>query len=98
MKLHVIHVKKLDDRSKPVVYLGMQPGNKDYRLYDPNSGFVHCSRDVVFEEEKGWLCDEERESNALITGTTTVMDFQLPAEDVTKDVEIAYEVPMLTPQ
>lgn len=48
------HLRKLDDRSKPMVFLWYEPGTKAYRLYDPNANRVHVSRDVVFEEGRAW--------------------------------------------
>lgn len=59
MKLPTIHLKRLHDRSKAVVYLGKEPGTKAHRLYDPNEGTVHVSRDVVFEENKSWPWGEQ---------------------------------------
>ncbi|WVZ68640.1 LOW QUALITY PROTEIN: hypothetical protein U9M48_017559 [Paspalum notatum var. saurae] len=38
---------KLEDRSKPMVFLGYEAGSKAYRLYDPVERRVHVSRDVV---------------------------------------------------
>lgn len=48
MKVPQVHVKKLDDRSKAVLYLGKEPGTKGNRLYDLVIGTLHISRDVVF--------------------------------------------------
>ena len=48
------HLKKLDDRSRELVHLGVEPGSKAYRLYDPRSHKVVVSRDVVFDENKAW--------------------------------------------
>lgn len=45
---------KLDDRSVNMVYIGKEPGTKAHRLYNPTTGRLHISRDVVFEEGKGW--------------------------------------------
>jgi transposase InsO family protein len=47
-------LKKLDDRSAPMVLLGYEQGSKAYRLYDPVSERVHVSRDVVFDEDAAW--------------------------------------------
>ncbi|KAL8114354.1 hypothetical protein AgCh_021275 [Apium graveolens] len=47
MKIPHVHVKKLDDRSKSVVYLGKEPETKANRLFDLVSGSIHVSRDVV---------------------------------------------------
>ena len=46
------HAAKLDDRSMKMVFLGYEPGSKGYRVYDPVSGRLHVSRDVVFDETK----------------------------------------------
>lgn len=54
MKIPDVHTKKLDDRSMQVFNLGREPGTKAYRVYDPVSKRIYVSRDVVFEETKGW--------------------------------------------
>ena len=46
--------KKLDDRSHLLVHLGTEPGSKAYRLLDPQTKKIVVSRDVVFDETKGW--------------------------------------------
>jgi hypothetical protein len=48
------HLKKLDDRSVPMVYFGVEDGSKAHRLYDPQSKRIVVSRDVVFEEGEAW--------------------------------------------
>lgn len=58
MKIPQVHVKKLDNRSKAVVYLGMEPGTKANRLLDPVNGTLHISRDVVFQEDKMWSWEQ----------------------------------------
>jgi hypothetical protein len=56
-------VKKLTDRSTKMVFLGYAEGTKGYRMYDPESKKLHISRDVIFEENKGWdwsnSCDSQ---------------------------------------
>jgi hypothetical protein len=47
-------VKKLDDRSVPMVFVGYEDGAKAYRLYNPATKRLHISRDVLFEEERQW--------------------------------------------
>lgn len=74
MKIPSVHTKKLDDRSKAVVHLGREPGTKAYRLYDPENGTVHVSRDVYFEEMKEWSWKQQGEEPSwygtfTITGT-----------------------------
>ncbi|KAG7598736.1 Integrase catalytic core [Arabidopsis suecica] len=48
------HLKKLDDRSRILIHLGTEPGSKAYRLLDPQTRKIVVSRDVVFDETKGW--------------------------------------------
>lgn len=54
MKVPKENIQKLDDRSVKMVYLGTEPGSKAHRLYDPVTGRLNVSRDVIFEEKKGW--------------------------------------------
>ena len=46
--------KKLDDKSIVCVLIGVSDESKGYRLFNPATEKVVTSRDVVFEEEKGW--------------------------------------------
>ena len=48
------YLRKLDDRSRALVHLGTEPGSKAYRLFDPDNRKLVVSRDVVFDESKGW--------------------------------------------
>nr|GEX24784.1 zinc finger, CCHC-type [Tanacetum cinerariifolium] len=48
------HLKKLDDKSRELVYLGTQPGSKAYRLFNPVTKDMVVSRDVKFKEDEGW--------------------------------------------
>ena len=47
-------VRKLSDRSVKMVFLRYADATKGYRMYDPESNKLHISRDVIFEENKGW--------------------------------------------
>jgi hypothetical protein len=49
--------KKLDTKSKICVLLGISDESKAYKLYDPIDKRIIVSRDVVFEEAKGWNWD-----------------------------------------
>jgi hypothetical protein len=46
--------KKLDDKSIRCVLLGVSEESKAYKLYNPIEKKIIVSRDVVFEEDKGW--------------------------------------------
>ena len=58
MKVPSVFIKKLDNRSKCVVHLGRETGTKAYCLYDPDTGVIHVSRDIVFDEANGWKWQE----------------------------------------
>lgn len=53
-KVTGVGVKKLDDRSRAMVYLGVEEGSKAHRLYDPHHGKLYISRDVLFQEDERW--------------------------------------------
>ena len=45
---------KLDNKNTQCVLLGVSDESKAYRLIEPFSKKIIVSRDVVFEEHKGW--------------------------------------------
>ena len=51
------HLKKLDDRSVPMVYFGIEEGSKAHRMYNPQNKKIVVSRDIVFEESVKWAWD-----------------------------------------
>lgn len=76
MKIPAVHLKKHDDRSKPVVYLGKETGTKAFRLYDPVEGTVQVNRDVHFEKQKGWSLNEGETENVHSSSVFTVIGHQ----------------------
>ena len=54
MKVLEEKLKKLQDRSKPMVFIGYEVGTKGYKCYDLETGIVYISRDVIFEEKSQW--------------------------------------------
>ncbi|GJQ93189.1 ribonuclease H-like domain, reverse transcriptase, RNA-dependent DNA polymerase [Tanacetum coccineum] len=64
-KITIPHLQKLEDRSIPMIYLGIEEGSKAYRLYDPKGNTKHVSRDVKFMETKPWDWDNNREENSI---------------------------------
>jgi hypothetical protein len=50
VKYTMPNLKILDDRSQPMVFIGYEPGSKDYRAYDPMTKKVQLSWDMVFDE------------------------------------------------
>ncbi|KAL4589803.1 hypothetical protein LXL04_002713 [Taraxacum kok-saghyz] len=85
MKINTAGLKKLDDRSKAVIYLGSELGTKAYRMYDPETGKMHVSRDVKFDEGRKWFwCSESTSSSSNGTSdsaTCTTFIFEIADED-----------------
>ncbi|WVZ66255.1 hypothetical protein U9M48_015502 [Paspalum notatum var. saurae] len=48
------NLKKLEDRGQRMVFIGYEKGSKAYRAYDPTTGKVVITRDVVFDEGTQW--------------------------------------------
>nr|GFA23930.1 zinc finger, CCHC-type [Tanacetum cinerariifolium] len=64
VKITIPHLKKLDDRSIPLIYLGVEEGSKACRLYDPIAKKKHVSRDVKFMETKPWDWNKDGEDTS----------------------------------
>jgi hypothetical protein len=45
---------KLDDHGKPGIFIGYAEGAKAYQILDPVTQWVKVSRDVIFDEGRGW--------------------------------------------
>jgi len=60
-----VHRKKLDNRSIRCVSLGVSEESKAYKLYGPIAKKIIVSRDVVFEESKGWNWDDKTKTGMI---------------------------------
>ena len=69
------HLEKLDDRSRLLVHFGTKPGSKAYRMLDPITRKIVVSRDVVFDETKGWNWSQNYNEE------TRVGDFKITFEE-----------------
>lgn len=96
MKVPAVHITKLDDRSKLVVHFGRGSGMKGYRLYDPVSGNIYISRDVIFNESKGWDWEIGLHSKANGTCHFTLEDSTLNMP--TQSTSEALDLSPITPQ
>ncbi|CAJ2647282.1 unnamed protein product [Trifolium pratense] len=54
--------KKLDNKSTKCIHLGVSEESKAYKLYNPIDRKIIISRDVVFDESKGWNWGEASET------------------------------------
>jgi hypothetical protein len=73
-----LNLKKLDDRSRLVIFVGYEPGLAAYRCYDPNTKCVNINRGVIFDEEAVW--------NWLV-GQATEMDFEFIVDGETEVIQ-----------
>ncbi|XP_074322793.1 uncharacterized protein LOC141659764 [Apium graveolens] len=89
MKIPTVHVKKLDDRSKMVIYLGKEPGTKGSRLYDPKTGKLHISRDITVQENQFWSWEQNRDTELVLPGNYVEMGSM--GEDM-DDTEVESEI------
>lgn len=48
------HLKKFDDTSKPMMFIGYEPDAKAYCAYDLVGKRVHVTHDVILDEEAKW--------------------------------------------
>lgn len=87
MKIPSVHTKKLDDRSKPMIHLGKEPGTKAYRLYNPVTKIVHVGRYVVFEEKKSWSWEQQDKPEKIQQETFTVAH-EIAEENSTEEEDI----------
>jgi hypothetical protein len=61
------HIGKLDDRSTPGVFIGYAEGSKTYCILDPVTQRVRTTRDVVFDEGRGWAWDKAVDDDSTLT-------------------------------
>lgn len=79
------HLRKLDDRTKALVHLGIELGSKAYRLYNSTNRQIIVSRDVIFDEYKRWKWKTIREETSEPCSIT--FDVQHGGEEEHKNEE-----------
>ena len=58
--------RKLDDKSKKCVFLGVSEESKAWRLYDPVMKKIVISKDVIFDEDKSWVWNQTGEKKEIL--------------------------------
>lgn len=71
------HLKKLEDRSKLMVFLGYEPGTKGYRVYDPDANRVVITRDTIFDEAVSWPWGEPVEHGEASTDDSFTVYYEV---------------------
>ena len=54
--------RKLDDKSEKCIFVGYGERRMGYKLYNPITKKVIMSRDVIFEEDKSWEWNDDKEA------------------------------------
>jgi transposase InsO family protein len=77
-----VHRKKLDGKSIRCIHLGVSDESKAYKLYEPAGKKIIVSRDVIFEETKGWNWDKKEISKTRepISDSDEGDDIEIEAE------------------
>jgi hypothetical protein len=70
------NLKKLEYRSKLMIFIGYEPRSKAYRAYDPVAKKVHVSRDMVFDEQAQWSWSTEAESESAVGDDTFTVEME----------------------
>jgi hypothetical protein len=69
------HIGKLDDRSTPGVFIGYVEGSKAYRILNPGTQRVCMTRDVVFDEGRGWIWDKAVDDDSTPTSDNFIIEY-----------------------
>ena len=86
-------LRKLDDRSIPMIFVGYEKGVKGYRTFNPTSQSIHITRDEVFEEDKRWNWEDFNQNSPasmLISEYSSYVNLdsnssELPAARISED-------------
>jgi hypothetical protein len=69
------HIGKLNDRSTPGVFIGYTEGSKAYHILDPGTQRVCTTRDVVFDEGRGWIWDKAVDGGSTPTSDNFTIEY-----------------------
>jgi len=68
-------LRKLDDHNKPDVFIGYAEGAKAYRILDPATQRVRISRDVIFDEGRGWDWSTPNAGSSAAAASDFIVEF-----------------------
>jgi hypothetical protein len=60
------HLRKLNDRIKPTIFVGYEAESMAYQAYDPATRRLHITRDVVFDEDAKWCWENDKINSEFI--------------------------------
>ncbi|KAD1131218.1 hypothetical protein E3N88_43246 [Mikania micrantha] len=73
---------KLESKSEKCIFVGYSEQSKAFKLFNPDSQKVIISRDVVFDESKGWFEEINSADNRIFD--TGIMGNAIPEEEPAK--------------
>jgi len=69
-------LKKLSDRSSKMVFIGYESGTKGYRFFDPATGRLVISRDVIFDEGQPWKWTNAADETVQLSPESFVVHYE----------------------
>nr|GEW31233.1 uncharacterized mitochondrial protein AtMg00810-like [Tanacetum cinerariifolium] len=95
------HLRKLDDSSKPLVYLSKEPSSGGFRLYNPHENKIIISPYVICDENRGWKWKaesstqtrKEEDTFTVLWNDTKGAEFQQPLNENTTNGPDVQEQP-----
>ena len=81
------HLSKLEDRSKPMIFIGYELGSKAYWCFDPVNSKVIISHDVIFQEGEKWTWSTQGENSHSLTFLPDFLFDQTQVDEVDQSDE-----------
>jgi hypothetical protein len=70
------HIGKFDDRSTLGVFIDYVEGSNAYRILDPGTQGVRTTRDIVFDEGRGWAWDKAVDDGSTPSSMSTSRELE----------------------
>lgn len=88
-------VKKFDARAKKMIFIGYQQNSPNYRVYNPATGKISSTRDVVFDEKIGSVAateaDEDDDVEVIIPWKTCDAEDRKEPEEREEEEDEVFE-------
>jgi hypothetical protein len=69
------HIGKLDNMSTLGVFISYSEGSRAYRILDPGTQRVCTTRDIVFDEGRGWTWDKAVDNSSTPTYDNFIVEY-----------------------
>lgn len=88
------NIKKLEDQSKPMIFVGYEPSSKAYHTYNLSIGQMIITHDVEFDEATKWEWVSRPAEAGIVPMDTFVLEYSMCHEDSSE----SSSSPMTSPQ